>query len=142
VDDIFNPESISEEFIYYINTTSSYVLWNEQGTFRWEALPKEVQESPVKKMIIMDFNGDSYPDILLGGNDYTYDVSTGNYDASKGHLLISKGAAKGFEILGPKDTGFIIKGQVESLLQTNGERPLIIVGINRKDVVVYEYVPN
>jgi len=48
----------------------------------------------LKKMIVNDFNGDGYPDVLVGGNDYSYDVSTGYYDANKGLILMNKGAKR------------------------------------------------
>ncbi len=47
--------------------------------------------SPVKKMIVEDLNGDNCPDVLIAGNDYTYDLSSGYYDANKGILLLNKG---------------------------------------------------
>ena len=53
------------EFKLDVNTTSSYILWNDKGKFRWEKLPTVLQVSPIKKMIVQDFNGDNYPDVLL-----------------------------------------------------------------------------
>ena len=50
-----------------------------------------LQVSPVKKMIVEDFNDDTYPDVLAAGNDYTYNLSTGYFDANKGVLLLNKG---------------------------------------------------
>jgi hypothetical protein len=32
------------------------------------------QVSPIKKTIVRDFNNDSYPDVILAGNDHTYDI--------------------------------------------------------------------
>ena len=139
---IFDVENIPEAAKNKVNTTSSYVLWNNEGAFVWEELPKKAQVSPIKQMLVYDFTGDSYPDVLVGGNDHSYDVSTGHYNANKGQLMISKGAGGGFEVLGPAETGLLLEGQVESLFLTKGERPLIIVGINRKDILVYEYIPN
>ena len=52
------------EFRLHVNTTSSYVIWNELGKFRFEKLPDPVQLSPIKKMIVRDFNNDGYPDML------------------------------------------------------------------------------
>ena len=85
INEILNENILKRlEFKLYVNTTSSYILWNDKGSFRWEKLPVQMQVSPLKKMIVQDFNGDTWPDVLIAGNDYTYDLSTGYYDANKG----------------------------------------------------------
>jgi hypothetical protein len=125
------------EFRLKVNTTSSYVIWNDKGTLRYEPLPKQLQFSPVKKMVVRDFNGDKYPDILLGGNDHTYDVSTGYYDALKGNILISNGPSGSFKLLTPSQTGILLRGMVESLLFFEGDTSYIVAGINRGKTLVY-----
>jgi hypothetical protein len=121
-----------------VNTASSYILWNENNTFRWDKLPLNLQVSPVTKVIVRDFNSDGNPDILIGGNDHTYDVSTGDYDANKGFVLISKGKEQSFDILPPSESGILLNGMVESLLWFDGEVPLVVAGINREKAVVYK----
>jgi hypothetical protein len=133
------------KFKLYVNTTSSYILWNEKGKFRWEKLPEAVQVSPVKKMIVNDFNGDGYPDVLVGGNDYSYDVSTGYYDANKGLILMNKGAKRekgkpSFDVLSAAQSGLFLQGVVESLLYFKGDTSLVVAGINRSKVSVFEHV--
>jgi len=127
-----------------VNTTSSYILWNEKGRFRWEKLPQALQVSPIKKMIVQDFNGDNYPDVLVGGNDYSYDVSTGYYDANKGIVLLNKGGKKengqpSFDILSPSQSGILLQGMVESLLYFKGDTSLVVAGFNRAKVSVFEH---
>lgn len=140
-DDILNEEILKRlEFKLYVNTTSSYVIWNDKGTFKWEKLLQPLQFAPVKKMIVRDFNGDNYPDVLIGGNDYTYDIATGYYDANKGLVMLSKGDKHSFEVLAPAQSGILLQGMVESLLYFDGDPPLIVAGINRAKAVVYEPV--
>jgi hypothetical protein len=119
------------------NTASSYVIWNDKGTFRFEKLPRILQVSPIKRMIIRDFNSDGFADVLLGGNDYTYDVSTGYYAANKGNILLSKGKVQSFEVLTPSQTGVLLDGMVESLIYLDGENPLVLAGINRSKIEVF-----
>ena len=131
------------EFKLYVNTTSSYILWNDKGKFRWEKLPKALQVSPIKKMIVQDFNGDSYPDVLVGGNDYTYDVATGYYDANKGIVLLNKGEKQekgkpSFDVLSPSQSGILLQGMVESLLYFKGDTSLVVAGFNRAKTDVFE----
>jgi enediyne biosynthesis protein E4 len=131
------------EFKLDVNTTSSYILWNEKGKFRWEKLPPAFQVSPIKKMIVHDFNGDGYPDVLVGGNDYTYNVSTGYYDANKGLVLMNKGKKRemgkpSFDVLTPSQSGILLQGMLESLLYFEGDTSLVVAGFNRAKVSVFE----
>jgi hypothetical protein len=132
------------QFKLDVNTTSSFILWNEKGKFRWEELPKSLQVSPIKKMIVQDFNGDGYLDVLTGGNDYTYDVETGNYDANKGILLLNKGKQEkgqpSFEVLSPSQSGILLQGMLESLLYFKGDTSLVVAGFNRAKASVFENI--
>jgi len=122
---------------FYINSASSFILWNEKGTFRWEKLPAQAQVSPIKKTIIRDFNKDGYPDVLMAGNDHTFDISTGYYDANKGLLLMSNDGRPLNSLLPPSESGIVLNGMVESLLLLEGETPLIMAGLNRDSIVVF-----
>ena len=103
---------------------------------KWEKLPFQMQVSPVKKMIVKDLNGDKYPDIIAGGNDHTYDISTGYYDALKGIVLMPDGSHS-FRVLTPSQSGLLLNGMVESLLYFDGDTSLVVAGINRRNAVVY-----
>ena len=107
---MFEPGTLDRvEHKFLTNTTSSFILWNESGAFRWEKLPAEVQLSPIKKSIVKDFNGDGFPDILMGGNDHTYDIGTGYYDANKGLLLLSDENVPLNRLLTPSESGIILQ---------------------------------
>ncbi len=77
--------------------------------------------------------------MLLGGNDHTYDVSTGYYDANKGMVLLSRGDKQSFEILTPSQSGILLQGMLESLLYFEGDTSLVVAGFNRSKVAVYEH---
>lgn len=137
IDSILDRSAIGAEAKYQVNTTSSYVLWNEGGKLQWERLPPAVQIAPVKKILLRDFNGDGQPDVLLAGNDYSYDVSTGYYDANRGIVLLNKGK-RAFEVLPPSRSGLALKGQAEALEFFEGDTSWLVVGINRGHVRVYK----
>jgi hypothetical protein len=131
-------------FSLYVNTTSSYILWNDDPGFTWEKLSEPMQLAPVKKIIVRDLNDDNQPDILVTGNDYTYDVSAGYYDANKGLVLLNTGRStteekSSFEILTPSQSGFLLQGMVESLIYFEGDTSLIVAGINRAKAVVLKH---
>ena len=141
IDDILNEEILKRmEYKLYVNTASSFIIWNDNGKFRWEKLPRELQVSPVKKFIIHDLNGDSFPDIIAGGNDYTFDISTGYYDALKGIVLLSKGKMQSFDVLSPSQSGLLLQGMVESLLFFDGDTSFVVAGMNREKSVVFELI--
>ncbi len=121
----------------YINDTRNYILWNENGQFRWEELPLPLQFAPIKSFLVKDFNKDGINDILLAGNDHSFDVSTGHYDSNRGYMMLGK-PDKSFELLASHQTGLVLKGQVESLLYLEQQQPLILAGINRDTLMVYK----
>ena len=137
-DSIIGHLDIKEEEKYFANTTSSYILWNDNGKLTWERLPAPAQVAPVKKILVRDFDGDGLPDILLAGNDFSFDVSTGYYAANKGVVLMGKGDRK-FEVLLPSKSGLAFDGQVESLLYFEGDSPMLVVGVNRDSVRVFRH---
>jgi hypothetical protein len=141
IDDMLDENILKRlEFKLHVNTTSSYILWNDKGKFQWEKLPNLLQFAPVKKMIVEDFNNDNFPDVLVSGNDYTYDVATGFYDANKGIVLLNKGKDQSFEVLTPSKSGILLQGMVESLLYFEGDTSLVMAGINRSKIAVFELV--
>jgi hypothetical protein len=141
VNDILDENLMKRvEFKLHVNTLSSCILWNEKGKFRLEKLPRSLQVSPVKKIIAQDLNNDKYPDVIVGGNDYTWDVSNGYFDALKGMVLINKGESGSFEILPPSESGLLLQGMVESLLYFAGDTSLVVAGINRGKAVVFKKI--
>jgi len=125
------------EGTFYTHTSSSYILWNQGDQFQWEKLPLPAQVSPIKKTLIKDFNQDGYPDVLLAGNDHSYDVGTGYYDANKGLVLMSSDNKPLSDLQSSSQTGIILNGMVESLLYLEGEEPLVMAGINRDSIAVF-----
>lgn len=136
--DIFD-ESVLNRVVYQfkMNTTSSYILWNEGGKFKWELLPEMAQLSPIKKALVRDLNNDDLPDVILAGNDYTFDVGTGYFDANKGLVLMSKDGKPLSDLQTPSQTGLLLQGMVESMLMIDGNDPTLIVGFNRAKVVAF-----
>lgn len=145
INDILNEVLLKRlEFKLEVNTTSSYIIWNDMGKFRWEKLPLPLQVSPIKKMIVKDLNDDKYLDVILAGNDHTYNIATGYYDSNKGIVLINSGNKRNtgkttFEVLTPSKSGLLLQGMIESLIYFEGDTSLIVVGINRAKATVFEH---
>ncbi|MEO8413890.1 MAG: hypothetical protein ABI472_09535 [Ginsengibacter sp.] len=56
-------------------------------------LPKEAQVSVLNNMVAVDVDRDGILEVIINGNDYGTEVSTGRYDALNG--LVLKGNGKG-----------------------------------------------
>ncbi|MGB3851192.1 MAG: VCBS repeat-containing protein [Tunicatimonas sp.] len=87
---------------------------NEKGKdFSVQPLPVEAQFAPVYAILPTEINGDSLPDLLLGGNLTNTRVSTGRYDASYGTVLINQGSD--FAYAPPRQTCVQITGDVRDI---------------------------
>jgi len=138
IQDMFDTATMNRvDHRFYINSASNYILWNDEEQFRWDKLPAPAQVSSIKKTIIRDFNSDGYPDLLLAGNDHTFDISTGYYDAIKGLVLLSEDGIPLKKLMVPSESGIVLHGMVESLLLVEGETPLVLAGMNRDSILCY-----
>ncbi|MDB5211710.1 MAG: repeat protein, partial [Sediminibacterium sp.] len=71
-------------------------------------------------MVVDDFDGDNNLDVLINGNDYGTEVSTGRYDALNGLLL--KGNGKGdFAAQSILQSGIYIPGNGKALVKLRGQ---------------------
>lgn len=146
VPEMFDANTMKRlEFKLYVNSTSSYILWNNKGRFSWEKLPQELQTSPIKKTVIDDFNNDGFPDAIIGGNDYSYEIGTGYYDALKGIVLMNtckkdENGRVTFSLLPPSQSGLLLQGMLESLIYLKGDTSLLISGFNRDRAGVFRHI--
>ncbi|MEP7106494.1 MAG: FG-GAP-like repeat-containing protein [Ferruginibacter sp.] len=118
---------------------SSYLENKGQGKFERKALPVQCQFAPVFGMITGDFNQDGHPDILMTGNSYSTEVSTGNYDAMSGLVLIGDGKGN-FQPLNSNSTGFKADADSKGMAQINlaGNSAEILVANNNGRLQCYE----
>lgn len=128
----FLPEELSEAYVVCAERfESSYIENLGKGKFRISALPLIAQISAIYGMISEDYDDDGNLDVLMVGNSYAPEISSGRDDALIGLFL--KGDGKGnFKSVDVSATGFFAdqdaKGFV-SLLLPKG-RELIIVANN------------
>ena len=133
---IYGNDTIAQRRIRYSNFTKSLMFWNEKGKLIRQELPSTLQNTPLKKTLIYDFTGDGRIDILIAGNDHSFDVSTGNYDAGRG-MILTVNSERQLGVLQPAQTGLSVMGQVNSLTLVKGASPIVVFGINRKPVQAY-----
>lgn len=142
MDEVLKGLAIDKKTMPIVTSTASAILWNEgKNGFSYQALPAWAQAAPIKKMMASDINQDGLPDIILAGNDHSYDVSTGNYDACRGLVLLNKGKRQ-FDVLTPTSSGLNFFGQTESLLTLQiDQTTCLIASINKKQIKSYQFQP-
>lgn len=117
---------------------SSYFENKGNGKFIRKSLPIEAQFAPVFGILTGDYNEDGNSDILIAGNSYSTEVSTGRYDAMQGLLLIGDGKGN-FKPVKSSDTGVKADLDVKSLAEitTNGSQ-IILVGNNDNKMQAFQ----
>ncbi|WP_162055269.1 VCBS repeat-containing protein [Pontibacter pamirensis] len=120
IHEILPEEELKAAVVKKVENPNSSLLINKGNMkFSLEALPVEVQFSPIHGIETLDYNQDGHLDILLAGNFYDVLPEIGQYDANYGLLLEGTGKGK-FEVKSPKNTGFFTKGQVRKMQQVKG----------------------
>ena len=140
ITEILTAEEIKNSLHLQVNNLSScFIKNNGNSHFEIQPLPVAAQLSSIFGMIADDVDGDSNLDIIINGNDYSTEISTGRYDAFSG--LVLKGDGKGnFIPLQPAQSGFYVPGDGKSLAcikSTNGKL-LILAAQNQGSLLVYE----
>jgi hypothetical protein len=117
---------------------TSYIENQGQGNFSIKAMPVNAQFSPVFGTLPGDFDSDGNLDVLMIGNSYATEVSTGRYDACIG--LYFRGDGNGNFVSTPvQKSGFVADkdGKGLSRLVLGDGRQLILVGNNNDSLTVH-----
>jgi hypothetical protein len=139
-DKLFTPDEMKGAMKFTANDfKSSFIRNNGNGTFTIEPLPGAAQLSVINGMVTDDFDGDGNLDVVINGNDYGTEVSTGRYDACNG--LVLKGDGKGnFTPLSILQSGIYIPGDGKALVKLRGKdgKYLLIASQNRDPLKVFQ----
>ncbi len=115
IQDLFGEKALKEANVLPFNYCSSIVAINKgDGTFAVQPLPLYVQLSSVNAICASDINNDGKPDLLLGGNLFTFPPQFGRLDASYGHVLLNNGKGV-FNYVETKKAGINTKGEVKDI---------------------------
>jgi hypothetical protein len=136
--DIFGKNILDQSIVKKcVLFESCLFINNGDGTFKIEKLPVMAQFSPVRDILVSDFDRDGNTDLLLAGNDYAVRPSYGRYDASYGWCLLSDPAHE-YKIMRPIESGLIIKGDARKILPiTVSGKQYIAVSINDGELQLF-----
>ncbi|MEO6455338.1 MAG: VCBS repeat-containing protein [Ginsengibacter sp.] len=141
-EDTFTKEELSNAMVVKSECFESSYLENKgNGNFKRKALPLQCQFAPIFGMIAGDYNEDGHPDILITGNSYSTEVSTGNYDAMSGILLTGDGKGN-FQPINSTGTGFTANADSKGIAQINltGSLSEILVANNNGKLQSYQLI--
>ncbi|MDP3665646.1 MAG: hypothetical protein Q8R50_03125, partial [Sediminibacterium sp.] len=136
--EILSPNKLNKAQQLTADYFSSAVLINQGNLiFTIDALPWEAQLSPMRDAMVVDANGDKWPDILLVGNFYDNTIQMGRYDADFGTLLINKGNGK---FATEKINGLLLRGQIRHIAAINiQQKPAYILAKNNDSLQVIQF---
>jgi len=118
---------------------SVYLRNNGNGKFTMIPLPMQAQISQIDAISADDFDGDGNLDVIMSGNDYGTELTTGRYDAFNGLML--KGDGNGnFTPLSILQSGIYIPGNGKALVKLVGANSqyLLAASQNKGPMKVFE----
>ncbi|MEO6731959.1 MAG: VCBS repeat-containing protein [Ferruginibacter sp.] len=124
-----------------LTATEAASCWFEnsgKGIFKKHRLPAEAQYAPINCILVNDYNKDGYPDILIAGNEYESDITTGQYDASYGLLLLGN-FTKTFAPVTQAKSGFFLRGDTRCMHHIIiNKKSMILAAVNNTLLQVYK----
>ncbi len=115
IEEVFGGEALAAAIRLEATTCESGLLRNDgTGRFRFEALPRRAQISPVRSASFTEINGDGHPDLVLVQNDYSPQAEHGRLDGGMGLVLLGDGRG-GWTPMRPDRSGFSVPGDGRSL---------------------------
>lgn len=135
--DLFGEDNLKSADLFYADYFKNAVLINEGDMkFTLQALPANLQWATYNDAVTIDYNGDEFMDIFMGGNFYDNNIQMGRMDSDFGTILINKGSCNFEKAFTPE---LIVKGQVRKLDKLKlDNRDLIVAGLNNDSLKIFE----
>ncbi len=135
--DLLGSDKLENAEVYSADYFKNAVLINEGDMrFTLQALPMNLQWATYNNAVTIDYNGDEFMDIFMGGNFYDNNIQMGRMDSDYGTVLINKGNCNFEKAFTPE---LIMKGQVRKVDKLKiKDRDLILVGLNNDSLKIFE----
>jgi enediyne biosynthesis protein E4 len=115
IHELFSKELVEKAEQRQFNYCASIVAINNgNGSFSFKPLPMMVQLSSVNAIEVIDINRDKKPDLVAGGNKFSFPPQFGRLDASCGHVLLNLGGGN-FDYVEAKRSGLNLKGAIRDI---------------------------
>lgn len=132
IEDVYPKDQLADAQKLIANELRSCWFENKEGKFIAHPLPNAAQTSPVKTILLADFDRNGQPDILLAGNDYGLETETGRIDAGNGTLLLNDGQG-GWRVVPNRESGFWATKEARKmrlLHLANGKEAVLVANNN------------
>ncbi len=117
---------------YEVTEFRSGIFVNQGGSFEFQPLSNEAQQSPINGILYEDFDQDGQPDLLIAGNNYHAEIETTRYDAGIGQFF--KGGKGGqLSAIPFQKNGFFADKDVRNILKV-GAHVLVLNNNDRHDL--------
>jgi enediyne biosynthesis protein E4 len=139
IQDLLPADLLKTSSVKKFNYCSSIVAINlGNGQFEVHPLPAMVQLSSVNAIQCTDVNGDGFPDLILGGNEFGFLPQFSRLDGSFGDVLINDGKGN-FTFMKNAASGLNTTGQVRDIemIKTRVSTRFLFL-INNEYPVLYE----
>jgi hypothetical protein len=139
IQDLLPEAMIKTSQVKKFNYCPSIIAVNEgNGQFSIHKLPTMVQLSSVNAIRVTDLNGDGFPDLLLGGNEFGFLPQFSRLDGSFGDVLLNDGKGN-FKFLPNAKSGLGVRGQVRDIAVIHGQKKTrFLFLVNDEYPVLYE----
>ncbi|MFN5169437.1 MAG: VCBS repeat-containing protein [Cyclobacteriaceae bacterium] len=140
ISDLLLPEQVARAEKYMVNESRSMTLINDRGRlFQRIPLPSAAQLTKVYGIEVADFNGDGFPDLVLGGNQYQAKPEMGIQGAGFGLILTGDGSGR-FKPLPASRSGVFVRGEIRDFVCVSGKsKGQLLVLRNNDKMKVYRY---
>lgn len=133
IQDIFPSNVLQKAIVRNFNYCSSIVAINQgKGRFFLRKLPYMTQLSSINAIQCTDIDGDGYPDILAGGNEFGLLPQFGRLDASYGNILLGNGRGD-FTLAPSSATGLSLTGQIRDIAIIRGQKERFVLLLQNDD---------
>jgi hypothetical protein len=138
IQDLFGEKTLNDAFVHVFTHCQSIVAINNgKANFTVVPLPVRAQLSSVNAICVADVNNDNKPDLITGGNLFTFPPQFGRLDASYADVFINNGNAR-FEWLPSQRSGISVRGEVKDIKLIKGKRGEgLLIAQNNEAPVLY-----
>ena len=137
IQQLFPKEVLDKSIVKTINYTSSCVAINNgNGSFTISKLPAMSQLSCINNIYASDMNGDGYPDLITGGNQFGFMPQFERLDASLGDVLINdrKGNFIWQEV---SKTGLHMRGEMRDIVPVDTKKGKCLLFIQNNEYPLF-----
>ena len=139
MDETFTENDLKDAYILKAtNFSSTYIENMGDGKFKAVPLPLQAQFAPVYGIQSQDYDNDGFLDLLISGNHYSVEPSSGPFDASIGALFLGDGAGN-FSYVNPSESGINTNGDAKgtATILNNSQNIWTLIGQNSDRLQVY-----